>query len=99
MIEFLLNDDHSTGMVARCEVCGETVTGSHANLLYPRVKTPGPLPYRIACKSFCTQVVDQKYGRQWWVCLDAAIATVVAAAGVDLDQAHYKMGLLARLSL
>ena len=86
-------------MVARCEVCGETVTGSHANLLYPRVKTPGPLPYRIACESFCTQVVDQKYGRQWWVCLDAAIATLVAAAGVDLDQAHYKMGLLARLSL
>jgi hypothetical protein len=88
MIEFLLNDDHSTGMVARCDVCGETVTGSHANLLYPRVKTPGPLPYRIACKSFCTYVVDQKYGRQWWVCLDAAIATLVAAAGVDLDQAH-----------
>ena len=99
MIEFLLNDDHSTGMVARCEVCGETVTGSHANLLYPRVKTPGPLPYRIACKEGCTQLVDQKHGRQWWVCLDVAIATLVAAAGVDLDQAHYKMGLLARLSL
>ena len=49
MIEFLLNDDHSTGMVARCEVCGETVTGSHANLLYPRVKTPRPaaVPDRV----------------------------------------------------
>ena len=101
MIELQTHKDLTVGLIARCDVCGETVTGSHANLLFPapprEEAPPLPLPYRIACKGSCTYAVDQKHGRQDWMDLDTAIGSLLNNTRIDLDQVHRKMGLLACL--
>ncbi len=60
-----LYPNHTTGLVAVCDVCGSEAKEGDANILWHptgREKPGDGYPYQIACKGKCTQLVDNRAG-------------------------------------
>lgn len=107
-----LHEDHTTGLVATCDVCGCLITdASMANLcwngffdakgadLHRQDDKPGDFfRYRITCKDECTHRLDCELGHQFTTQLDVAIGYLMNNCRVDYKKMRHTMRLLTMFS-
>ena len=90
-------ENGNAGLVAKCDVCGEEVTGDSANVCWTEPKNI-TLPHQmftIACKDQCTRKLDMIRGKhQSTIELDTAISYLVTNAKIDMKEANFKAELL-----
>jgi len=97
-LELKLHTDHTTGLVAACDVCRRELTGEGGNLLWRPTgrETPGhTFIHYVACKGACTFTLDQRLGRMSWQPLDVAIGFLLNNARLDLPAVRRRMQALA----
>lgn len=86
-----------TGLVAVCDVCGETLEkAADANLCWlPNEFGDGvTYAFKITCKEQCTRRLDHVEGRQWTQDLDLAIGFLMNNTRVDFKRMRAKMQML-----
>jgi hypothetical protein len=108
-----LHEDHTTGLVAQCDVCGELIKDADlANICWDgfhdaqgeetgRHKDQPPIYYRwrIACKGHCTFTLDREFGHQFTQELETGIGYLMNNCQVDYKRMRSHMEALGRLGL
>ena len=103
-----LHEDHTTGLVAQCDVCGEMIQDSElANICWDgyhdakgkdlgRAQDTPPMlyRYRIACKDTCTRALDLEFGHQFTQELSVGIGYLMNNCRVDYKKMRRHMAVL-----
>ena len=106
-----LHEDHTTGLVAQCDVCGKLIRDANlANICWDgfcdakgkdlgKCKEVPPVfyRYRIACKGKCTFSLDHEFGHQFTQGLEAGIGYLMNNCRVDYKRMRRCMAVLIML--
>jgi hypothetical protein len=96
-----LHDDETTGLIAVCDVCGKSVTGEEANILWSSTQKDKRgatfYPFRIACRDRCTRAIDDDFGHQHFQNLDTAIGYLINNLKLDLKKVRRNMEVLSMI--
>lgn len=100
--QLFLHENHTTGLIAVCDVCGKRVNGDEANLLW--IRRPGAqpgqtsFPFYIACRVRCTRILDQLHHcHHDWQNLDTGIGYLIHNLKLDLRKVRLSMEVLAHI--
>jgi len=103
-----LHEDHTTGLVAQCDVCGKLIRDANlANICWDgffdaqgkdtgRAQDKPPLyyRYRISCKNRCTRALDLELGHQFTQELEVGIGYLMNNCRVDYKRMRACMAAL-----
>ncbi len=101
-IELRCFGEGGTGLIARCDVCGELIWNAvEANLCWlPDKWGEGVVyPFKVTCKDECTRRLDHLEGQQWTQDLDLAIGFLMNNSRVNMKRMREKMQMLHDMGL
>jgi len=102
MFQLKVHENHRTGLIVTCDVCGAEITAaSRANLLWePRdgEQAGDTHEFILVCKGQdCDRKMERERGHHYWQPLDAAIVFLINNLRVDLDSARRTADILSSL--
>ena len=94
--------DSTTGLVAVCDICGRTVTGADANILWlpGTLEIPGEssVDFRIVCQlGVCERIAESKFGHHYSQNLETAIGYLINNTKTDLKRVRRNMEILSQI--